>query len=81
MKKYEDLFLVVATFAGSIYALGKAFAFVKGVIAAARFAALLFNGTLAVTPIGWIVIAISALVAGIVLLVKHWDKLKKSLLS
>lgn len=77
--KYQDLFIVIGTFAGTVYALSKAFLFVKSAISLAQVAALLLNGTLAVTPIGWIVIAIAGLVAGIVLLIKYWDKLKKSL--
>jgi tape measure domain-containing protein len=79
IKKYQDVFLIIGTFVGTAYALGKAFLFVKEAIAAAQLAGLLFNGTLLVTPIGWIVIAVSALVAGIVLLIKYWDKLKRSL--
>lgn len=45
----------------------------KAVMAAAQAVQLLLNGAMAANPIGLIIVAIAALVAGIVLLIKHWD--------
>lgn len=41
---------------------------------AAALAQALFNGTLLANPITWVVIAVIALIAAIVLMVKHWDE-------
>jgi TP901 family phage tail tape measure protein len=50
----------------------------SGVLKAARFAVWLFNMAFVSSPIGWIVIAIAALVVGLVLLIKHWDAVKRA---
>jgi len=47
--------------------------FIAGTIAAWNLAAALFAN-----PITWIVLGIVALIAGIVLLIKHWDVVKKA---
>lgn len=78
INKYQDLFIVIGSFAGSLYLVGKAFYFVTGAMKAAQLAGLLLNGTLALSPIGWIALSIAALVTGIILLIKYWDKLKKT---
>lgn len=39
------------------------------------------NTVLAATPIGWIILGIGALVTGIVLLIKHWDKVKQAMIN
>jgi len=40
-----------------------------------------FTAALLANPITWIVLGIAALIAGIVLLVKHWDKVKSAIVS
>jgi len=42
-----------------------------------RVAFLGLNTVLVSTPIGWIILIVAALVAGIILLVKHWDKVRE----
>ncbi|MHC1723042.1 MAG: hypothetical protein AB9836_07570 [Aminipila sp.] len=46
------------------------------VIKVVRIAMLLLNGTLVLTPLGWIVLLIGAVIAIGVLLWKNWDKIK-----
>lgn len=53
----------------------KMVAFWEKAVTAAQW---LFNTSLLGCPIIWIIVGIMALVAGIVLLVKHWDAVKKS---
>jgi len=40
-----------------------------------------FTGALLANPMTWVVIGIVALIAGIVLLIKHWDLVKQSVIS
>lgn len=49
----------------------------KGVTTAVTIASALLNGTLALSPFGWVVIAIGAVVAAGVLLYKNWDTVKE----
>lgn len=53
----------------------------KGVMAAARVAQLLFNAALWANPITWVVIAVMALIAAVVLLVKNWEEVKTKILG
>lgn len=46
---------------------------IVGLVTAAQWA---WNASLLASPVTWIVLGIAAIVAGIVLLVKHWDKVK-----
>jgi phage-related protein len=46
---------------------------IKFAMAGLNIAIQLFNGTLALTPIGWIVIGITALIAVIYMLYRNWD--------
>lgn len=48
----------------------------KTVITALQIAWALFNGTLALTPLGWIAVTIAAVIAAGVLLWKNWDTVK-----
>lgn len=47
---------------------------IVGLVTAAQWA---WNSSLLASPVTWIVLGIAAVVAGIVLLVKHWDTVKK----
>lgn len=49
---------------------------VGGAVATITASILLMNLAMMATPIGWITLAITGLIAGIVLLVKNWDWLK-----
>lgn len=48
----------------------------KGVTMAAQIAMALFNGTLYLSPLGWVALAIGAVVAAGVLLYQNWDVVK-----
>lgn len=48
---------------------------------AVRIAVLLFNIALWANPITWIVVGVVALIAGLYLLVKHWDSVKAATLG
>lgn len=48
---------------------------IVGIVTAAQW---LWNSALLASPITWIVVGIAAVVVAIVLLVKHWDKVKKA---
>ncbi|MED3549957.1 phage tail tape measure protein [Cytobacillus praedii] len=62
------LFLKTATTVASV-----AMKVWKGVTTAMTIAQALFNGTLALSPLGWVAIAIGAVIAVGVLLYKNWD--------
>ncbi|MCK5127581.1 MAG: phage tail tape measure protein [candidate division Zixibacteria bacterium] len=51
------------------------FQFIK-MVRAATAAQGLFNVVMSANPVGLIIIGIAALIAGIILVVKHWDKMK-----
>lgn len=53
----------------------------QGVLLAGRIAMLLFNAALWANPITWVVLGIAALVAAIVLAVRHWDDIKAAALG
>lgn len=53
----------------------------KGIMAAARVAQLLFNAALWANPITWVVVAVLALIAVVILLVKNWDTVKAKILA
>ncbi|MFC6977599.1 phage tail tape measure protein [Microbulbifer taiwanensis] len=55
--------------------------FLGTVLRVAGKATLLFSAALWANPITWIVAGVVALVAGLVLLVKHWDKVKAASLG
>jgi hypothetical protein len=61
----------VSKVALAVLGLALAFKVINGVLAAVRTAMMLFNAVMALNPIGLVVIAVAALVAGIVLL---WNK-------
>lgn len=67
----------VAAFA----AITKAIAAYKTILAIAKGIQIAFNFVLSANPIGLIIIVIAALIAGLVLLVVHWDKVKKKILA
>ncbi|MFJ8065834.1 hypothetical protein ACIQYS_14485 [Psychrobacillus sp. NPDC096426] len=64
----------IAAYKLGVMAITTATALWEGVTSAASIATGILNGTLALTPLGWIVLGIGAVVAAGVLLYKNWDK-------
>ena len=86
--EHQDAILAIVAFIGGMYATVKVIALVKGAIETLIGVGALLNGTIAMTPIGWIIMLIGALVAAGVLLWKNWEtviewagKLKENLLQ
>ena len=79
IKKYQDIIIFFGTFVVSIVAVARAVIFAKKAFVALQAAGLLLNGTLALSPFGIAVLAVAGLVAGIALLIKHFDKVKKAI--
>src|SRR6056297_674273 len=52
-------------------------AVIKGITAAVA----IFNAVMALNPFSWVILAVVALIAGIVLLVKHWDVVKAAIVG
>lgn len=71
VSKYQDVIIGIGTFIVTIYAVIKAMNFLKTTLSVLNVVWLVLNGTLAITPIGWIIIAIGALVAVFVLAYKN----------
>jgi hypothetical protein len=76
IKKHKDVIEFILVIAGTLYTVIKAISIAKTVLTALNTVWLILNGTLALTPLGWIVIAITAVVAAGYLLYKNWDKIK-----
>jgi len=76
--KWQGPLIAIGTFVGTLYVATKGILGLKLAFEALTKAGLIMNGVLAMSPIGWIVLSVAALVAGIVLLIKYWDKLKKA---
>lgn len=70
--------IIAAFVAGKIIAFGTAIAGIAKSIQAAAAAQGIWNAVMAANPIGLIVTAIGLLVAGIVLLIMNWDKVKEA---
>lgn len=66
----------VAAFKIGVVAISTATAVWKGVTTAATIAVGLLNGTLALSPFGWVVLAIGAVVAAGIALYQNWDTVK-----
>lgn len=76
INKNKDIIITLGSiFAG--FAVGiKVVTMLKSVIVGLQVIWGLFNGTLALTPLGWIVIGITAIIAVGVALYKNWDTIK-----
>lgn len=72
----QTLILSVAGFVGGMYGAIKVITTAKSVLTALNTAGLLLNGTLAMTPLGWVVIGIGAAIAAGIALYKNWDIVK-----
>lgn len=67
----------IAAFKIGIVAVSAATGIWKGVTTATAIATGLLNGTLAISPLGWVALAIGAVVAAGVLLWQNWDTVKE----
>lgn len=65
----------ILIFVATLYTLVKVIAVAKVVLMALNTIWLIMNGTLMLTPLGWIILAIAALVAIGYVLYKNWDKI------
>ncbi|MGL4954030.1 MAG: hypothetical protein ACRC4Y_00940, partial [Cetobacterium sp.] len=73
VKEHRVIIETVLVFVGSIYLTIKALAVLKTVITAVSIVIGLLNGTIALTPLGWIVLGIAGVVTACYLLWQHLD--------
>lgn len=73
IKEHRVLIETVLVFVGSIYLTVKAIAALKVALTAVSVVMGVLNGTIALTPLGWIVIAIAGVVTACYLLWQHLD--------
>ncbi|KYH35830.1 phage-related minor tail protein [Clostridium tepidiprofundi DSM 19306] len=76
-KKHEKLITTLLVFIGTLYTVIKVIGILKTVFTALNTIWLIFNGTLALTPLGWIVLAVGAVITIGYALWRNWDKLTK----
>ncbi len=77
VKRHEKLITTILVFIGAMYAVIKVVGIAKTVLIALKTVWMIFNGTLLVSPLGWIVLAIGAVVAAGYLLYRNWDLIKE----
>ncbi|MBK5261280.1 MAG: hypothetical protein JJE17_01755 [Peptostreptococcaceae bacterium] len=77
IKKYQDVIVFFGTLVVTLSVVSKAISGVKAVVIGLRAAGLLLNSTLLLSPLGWVVLSIAAVVAVGVLLWKNWDTVKE----
>lgn len=75
-KKHEKIISIIFVFVTSLYVAVKAISFAKNALLALNTVGMLLSGTLAVTPLGWFVIGIAAVVSAAYILYKNIDKIK-----
>lgn len=73
VKRHQTLIKTVLIFASSIYVVVKTIAILKVAISALSIVMGILSGTIALTPLGWLVIGIAAVVAGAYLLWQHFS--------
>lgn len=81
VKRNKDMIASIGTFLIALWGVIKIFGIVKKAVMAAQTVWLLLNGTIALTPIGWVIVGITALITAGILLWKNWDKIKSKLLE
>ena len=77
VKRHEKLITTILVFIGAMYAVIKVVGIAKTVLIALKTVWMIFNGTLLISPLGWIVLAIGAVVAAGYLLYRNWDLIKE----
>lgn len=73
ISKYRTWIEAILIFVGTIYSVIKVFTFLKAVIGAVTIVIGLLNGTLTLTPLGAVALAVGALVTAGYLLYKNWE--------
>lgn len=73
VKRHQTLIKTVLIFASSIYVAIKVVAILKIALMALSVVVGILSGTIALTPFGWLVIAITAVIAGACLLWQHFS--------
>ncbi|AOY76686.1 phage tail tape measure protein [Clostridium formicaceticum] len=73
IKEHEKLISTILVFIMSLYTVIKVMGILKTVLTGLHTIWLIFNGTLVVSPIGWIILAIGALIAIGYALWRNWD--------
>lgn len=88
IKEHEKAITTILVFVGAMYGVIKVIGILQTVLIALKTVWLIFNGTLTITPLGWLVLAIGAVVAAGYLLWRNWEtvmewagKLKDKLVS
>lgn len=76
--KYQDWIVFIGAFIVAATGVVKVITILKTVMTGINLVMMIFNGTLALCPLTWVVIAIAAVIAAGVLLIKNWDKVKES---
>ena len=76
IKKHQDVIIFIGTFVVAVSGLIKIMSVLKAAFGAVSVIVSIFSGALAISPIGWVIAAIAALVAVGVLLYKNWDTVK-----
>lgn len=79
IKKHEKLISSLLVGFLAFQAVIKVIAGIKTAMVGLNIVFGIFNGTLAVTPLGWIVIGITAIIMAIYALWRNWDKVSKFL--
>lgn len=73
ISKYRTWIEAILIFVGTIYSVVKVFTLLKAVIGAVTIVIGLLNGTLTLTPLGAVALAVGALVTAGYLLYKNWE--------
>lgn len=73
IKEHEQAITTVLLFIGTIYAVMKVAAVLKGVLAAVNVVMMVLNGTLLLSPFTWVAIIIGLVVAAGYLLCRNWE--------
>ena len=76
LQKNEKLITTVLVFVGALYAVIKVIGILKGVLVVLNTVWMIFNGTLVVSPLGWVILIIAALIAIGYALWRNWDAIK-----
>lgn len=75
VQKYRGIIEAALVFVGVIYTTVKAFKALQAIVIAVNIVTGLWNGTLMLSPLGWIAITIGAVVGALYLLWRHMDSI------
>lgn len=77
VKEHEKAITTIGVFVLTMYSVIKVVGLAKTVLTGLNTVGMLVNGTLAMTPLGWLVLGIGAAVAAGYLLYRNWDLIKE----